>query len=949
MDTKWKSIKKILCFVVFFLGVSMTVWNVSELLRRLPENPSSWKSGILPEEDYQKTWSFQNFMTNRLENFLSVAVNGRMGGWYYYGDAYYDGGWESDAWLEERALMEGTATTDSAVLAQDFGVCESSSWEDCYGEEWEDYYDGWEGFDGWDYGYNDWEYWYDGYEWYERYLEMDPKEREALTEEQKKRAELLEAREKRIVEKYFSDIEGDLNLLYSISYDGKLLYSNSELLVADGSMQVPEGYNFLLYFDGEKVRIVKDGKEVDIYGDGYYRDDENDWYVPGYRNFPATEGMKKAVICMAAAKEPLLYTTGMDKSGGYRQQNNSLYWMRYNCAMDTERLRGNVIGLGVGIVLLFFSCFCRRGIREAAEGVAHVQGKIWVECKVLLLIAVLFAGLRECTGYYGDGLWQEIAYANGYRWEAVREYGGILLSDLRYMPSLFWVVLFWTEWFTENDLRHNKKVWRHGLIAKLAGMVSAREMKLPMARRMARRNALLLAAIVVCGILVLVGTLTAANHGLWRYHSIGSVILWCVLVTACLFLAAWLVGGKNIRTAREVDLLSARIGEICRGNYSGFYEGGNSRNETAWNGKGAGDGRSAGDGLMSGTDEATGAASGSEGSMGSGAEQGTGGSMGSGAESMSGGSMRFGAESVPGGSMRARTNSGIGGGMGPGAESGFDGAMRFGMKTGAGGLWDSELGDTMVQLENIRQGMASAVDEQMKSERMKVELIANVSHDLKTPLTSIISYVQFLKEEQGLPGHVQDYVKILDEKSQRLKNMVQDVFAVSKAASGELPMNMEKLDFAKLLRQTMADMDEEIQNSRVTFRTELPEEPVMIMADGQRMYRVFQNLFQNALKYSLDGSRVYVNLKADGKLAVASVKNTSHMELDEDKHFTERFVRGDRSRTDGGSGLGLSIAQSFTEACGGHFELEFNADLFIVTVSFETTEGENSTQGKETL
>lgn len=245
----------------------------------------------------------------------------------------------------------------------------------------------------------------------------------------------------------------------------------------------------------------------------------------------------------------------------------------------------------------------------------------------------------------------------------------------------------------------------------------------------------------------------------------------------------------------------------------------------------------------------------------------------------------------------------------------------------------------MAQLENIRQGMASAVDEQMKSERMKVELIANVSHDIKTPLTSIISYVQFLKEEKDLPEHVQDYVKILDEKSQRLKNMVQDVFAVSKAASGELPMNMEKLDFGKLLRQTMADMDEEIQNSSVSFRAELPEEPVMIMADGQRMYRVFQNLFQNALKYSLAGSRVYVTLKTDATLAVASVKNTSHMELDEDKNFTERFVRGDKSRTDGGSGLGLSIAQSFTEACGGQFGMEFNADLFIVNISFGIVEG----------
>ena len=241
----------------------------------------------------------------------------------------------------------------------------------------------------------------------------------------------------------------------------------------------------------------------------------------------------------------------------------------------------------------------------------------------------------------------------------------------------------------------------------------------------------------------------------------------------------------------------------------------------------------------------------------------------------------------------------------------------------------------MAQLEDIRHGMISAVDEQMKSERMKVELIANVSHDIKTPLTSIISYVQFLKEEKELPEHVRDYVKILDEKSQRLKNMVQDVFAVSKAASGELPMHMEKLDFGKLLRQTLADMEEQIEGSRVTFRTEIPESPVMILADGQRMYRVFQNLFQNAIQYSLDGSRVFVTLQTDGSLAVASVKNTSHLELEKGKDFTERFTRGDQSRTEGGSGLGLSIAQSFTEACGGSFSWETNADLFVVTVSFQ--------------
>ena len=241
----------------------------------------------------------------------------------------------------------------------------------------------------------------------------------------------------------------------------------------------------------------------------------------------------------------------------------------------------------------------------------------------------------------------------------------------------------------------------------------------------------------------------------------------------------------------------------------------------------------------------------------------------------------------------------------------------------------------MAQLEDIRHGMAMAVDEQMKSERMKVELIANVSHDIKTPLTSIISYVEILKQEEGLPDYVKDYIKILDEKSQRLHQMVQDVFAVSKAASGELPMQMEELDFGKLLWQTLADMEEQIMGSDVTFRTEIPDAPVMILADGQRMYRVFQNLFQNAIKYSLQGSRVYVTLEVEGQLAQASVKNTSRQEIDKSRDFAERFTRGDQSRTDGGSGLGLSIAQSFTEACGGEFSWETDADLFVVRVLFK--------------
>ena len=236
----------------------------------------------------------------------------------------------------------------------------------------------------------------------------------------------------------------------------------------------------------------------------------------------------------------------------------------------------------------------------------------------------------------------------------------------------------------------------------------------------------------------------------------------------------------------------------------------------------------------------------------------------------------------------------------------------------------------------MQEGLRSAVAEQMKSERMKVELIANVSHDLKTPLTSVVSYAALLGEEEDLPPHVKDYIRILNEKARRLQVMVQDVFEVSKAASGELPLRLEQLDLTRLLDQTLADMDEAIRESGLTFRATLPSNPVWITADGDRLYRVFQNLIQNALRYSLEGSRVYVTLEVREGRAVARLKNTSRDELPSGVDFTARFVRGDASRTDGGSGLGLAIASSFTAACGGALRVETDADLFTVEVTFPT-------------
>ncbi len=250
----------------------------------------------------------------------------------------------------------------------------------------------------------------------------------------------------------------------------------------------------------------------------------------------------------------------------------------------------------------------------------------------------------------------------------------------------------------------------------------------------------------------------------------------------------------------------------------------------------------------------------------------------------------------------------------------------------------SDLYGAAQALDGIQRGMEAALSERMKSERMKVELVANVSHDLKTPLTSILSYADLLGREEGLPEHVRDYIRILNDKALRLKTMVQEVFEISKAASGDLPVSLERLDLAKLLRQTLADMDEAVSASGLTFKTDLPEAPVPISADGDKLYRVFQNLLQNALQYALEGSRVYISLRAEGGAARAEVKNTSREELPAGVDFTERFVRGDESRTDGGSGLGLAIASSFTRACGGRFRVVCDADLFTARVEFPLEE-----------
>lgn len=787
MDTKWKKRKKIVSFIMFFLGVSLSLGSFAEILRLKPAGVRIWQLDRMLEDDYQESRRFREYVERRLEDFLLMAAggDGLWGIWGYDGYLYEDfgyGGWNLPTQAVEGDLLEAGQLEG---IQSELGVCQEEM---------------------------------------ESYPEF-AEQRKPLTDEQKQK----------LAQKYHESIKGDKNLLYTVSYDGKVLYGNSDTLMEEGIPSVPEGipsvpdgYNFLLYFDGEKARIYKDGEEIDVYGDGYYRD-ESDWYLPGYANFQADDTVKKASVCIAVAKDPVLYTEGAYGSGGARQYDNSLYWMNANQKDRRANIVRGFYGLSAGLVLLFLAFLWRKSLKEAAEGIAGFQAKIWLECKVFLLLMFLCGLYIQCRIFmlnsYGYDLWEEWyqAYAYDYNMEAAVWFARDLAGSI---PPLAWITLFWGIWLIWNDLRHHKKIWQCSLMAKVYRTFSAKALTQPMTKTMSRRNGAVFAITIVYGILMLGGMAVSEYSGSWG--ALTAVRILAVLGTVLFLVFLYLAGAKNMKVARDVETLSDRITQIRNGDYGDVSGGGEDKEST-------------------------------------------------------GGSL----ESV------------------------------------------------MAQLEDIRHGMAMAVDEQMKSERMKVELIANVSHDIKTPLTSIISYVEILKQEEGLPDYVKDYIKILDEKSQRLHQMVQDVFAVSKAASGELPMQMEELDFGKLLWQTLADMEEQIMGSDVTFRTEIPDAPVMILADGQRMYRVFQNLFQNAIKYSLQGSRVYVTLEVEGQLAQASVKNTSRQEIDKSRDFAERFTRGDQSRTDGGSGLGLSIAQSFTEACGGEFSWETDADLFVVRVLFK--------------
>ena len=240
-------------------------------------------------------------------------------------------------------------------------------------------------------------------------------------------------------------------------------------------------------------------------------------------------------------------------------------------------------------------------------------------------------------------------------------------------------------------------------------------------------------------------------------------------------------------------------------------------------------------------------------------------------------------------------------------------------------------------INNIRDGLDKAIDNQLKSERMKSELITNVSHDLKTPLTSIINYVELIKKEEDIsPEYLKDYVNVLDSKSKRLKILIEDLFEASKASSGNIELNMEKIDLTQLLRQSIGEMEEKLSEAKLNLKINVPEEKTYIRADGRRLYRVLENLLGNISKYSLPNTRVYIDIiEEDGKVKL-TMKNISSYELNFDPdEIMERFKRADDSRNTEGSGLGLAIARDLVNLQGGTFSIDIDGDLFKSIVEFD--------------
>ncbi len=242
---------------------------------------------------------------------------------------------------------------------------------------------------------------------------------------------------------------------------------------------------------------------------------------------------------------------------------------------------------------------------------------------------------------------------------------------------------------------------------------------------------------------------------------------------------------------------------------------------------------------------------------------------------------------------------------------------------------NAELQELGKNINNIKQGMKKAVEESMKAERLKTDLITNVSHDLKTPLTSIINYTDLLKKEKIENENAKKYIDILEKKSKKLKILTEDLIEVSKISSGNETVALEKIDFKELVLQANGEFAEKFEEKNLEVISNLPQEAVIMDLDGKKMWRVLENLYQNVYKYSLENTRVYVDLAVHDNI-VFTIKNISKEKLNiSPDELMERFIRGDSSRHTGGNGLGLSIAKDLSKLNGGTLKIEIDGDLFV--------------------
>lgn len=242
-------------------------------------------------------------------------------------------------------------------------------------------------------------------------------------------------------------------------------------------------------------------------------------------------------------------------------------------------------------------------------------------------------------------------------------------------------------------------------------------------------------------------------------------------------------------------------------------------------------------------------------------------------------------------------------------------------------------------INHISTGLEAALQEKVRSERLKADLITNVSHDIKTPLTSIINYVDLIKRERIQDPKIQGYLEVLEQKSQRLKTLTENLVEASKASSGNLKLEITSIDFVELIQQTNGEFEEKFAMRHLVLVSSLPDESILIEADGRYLWRVLENLYNNAFKYAMEHSRVYVDIEKEENKVIFTIKNISENPLNiRADELSERFVRGDVARTTEGSGLGISIAKSLTELQGGEFRLYIDGDLFKAGVAFPIKE-----------